>query len=97
MTPNDLARLRRWCGLSDRYVGFNPVESVGDCAIVEDKLLSEGWSVRVNKNIGRFRYAVYSCTISRAAKDGDEGPHDFLAEAPSRREAIVLCALGVCP
>lgn len=86
MNTNDLARLRRWCGLSDRYVGFDPVANVGDCAIVEDKLLSEGWSVQISKTSD----SVYSCLVFGHHRDG------VRAEDSSRRSALCLAALGIC-
>lgn len=95
MNANDLDRLRRWVGLPDGYTGFDPVATEGDCAMVEDKLLSEGWSVLASKTVGRFRYAVCSCTV-RSGPDENEEHEEFMATAPSRREAVVLCALGVC-
>jgi hypothetical protein len=89
MTPADLSRLRRWVGLPDSYLNFDPVGIEGDAQTLVEKMLVEGWAVRVAKE-GPHHVCTVEHAFSPSCVDG------ISSSARSRREAICLAALGVC-
>ena len=89
MTPEDLDRLRKWVGLSHAH-HFRPDQSPGDEMILVEKLLGEGNCVLIAMAVG-----VYQCSLRRKTVAGSS--QAAMAEAPTRREALCLAALGVCP
>ncbi len=89
MTPEDLDRLRKWCGYP-RAHHFRPDQSPGDEMILVEKLLGEGHGIYITYNtISK----TYRCRLI----DKHSEAHLVMAEAPDRKEALCLAALGVCP
>jgi hypothetical protein len=86
MNPTDLNRLRLWCGYPHAH-HFRPDQSPGDEMILVEKLLGDGWNVQISKTSD----SVYSCLVFAHHRDG------MRAEDESRRGALCLAALGVCP
>lgn len=85
MNLADRSKLRDLVGLRGTYPNFCPDEDNSDCAIVEEYLLSRGYSIRIHK----LTTGPYWCTI-------ENGADAISVEAPSRKEALALCALGLC-
>jgi hypothetical protein len=86
MTPADLSRLRRWVGLPDSYLNFDPVGIEGDAQTLVEKMLGEGWQITV-----RLTGLTYLAVLRKA----EHMP--AAVEAPTRREALALVAMTVCP
>ena len=84
MTPHDCRRLAALVGFGADCHSFQPDQHAGDCAIVEEYLLSRGYSIRIHK----LTTGPYWCTI----ENGDDA---ISVEAPSRKEALALCAIGL--
>lgn len=86
MTPADLSRLRRWVGLPDSYLNFDPVGIEGDAQTLVEKMLGEGWVISLCSSP-----VAYSCRMEH------ENAQSLLATSKSRRDVIALVALAVCP
>lgn len=89
MNDHDKKRLVAWLGLPESYSDFDPVGREGDCGMLTEKLLSEGYNIHA----GVLPSGAVHCQIWRPGED-DTG---IYVEAPSRREAIALACLGLCP
>lgn len=86
MTPQDRIRLGTLIGTPHPEL-FTPDTDSGDNGLLAQWLLSAGWSIHISLYSG----GIYHCTLGRTS-----GDDDISAEAPSRREALALCALGLC-
>ncbi len=86
MTNDDLHRLKSFVGLPHLH-HYDPHLNAGDCEILEQKLMSDGWSITIRCQAGRS--ITYMAMLNKTGVDG------VMAEAGDRRSALCAAALSV--
>jgi hypothetical protein len=89
VNSTDRQRLRALVGLPASYKTFIPDINSNDCGMLEEWLLSAGWSI----SIRRHENNNYGCTLAKNNLSADPAA----AWAPDRRSSISLAALALCP
>ncbi len=87
MTPRDRTRLGTLIGTRSPEL-FTPDTDNGDSGMLAEYLLSAGWQITIRY---QFTSRNYYCALSRHDVDG------VSVSAPTRKEALCLAAIGLCP